>query len=122
MDQDLEFVNIYSNEKISYSNWHQAEPHDDAETEADVGGMIVNYAGWHSKWYDFYITSKRGEAYKGTVLPLTRPNQSWTKPVPDRTSPGPNQSRTELVFIKARSDHLCDIFSTFSPHKPAHAN
>ena len=56
---DYKFNNIYSNEAISYSNWHRYEP-SDAKIGKSAVGLIVHHSGWHGKWYDFYKSTKRG--------------------------------------------------------------
>merc|ERR1719394_2256559 len=63
-NEDYKFNNVYSNEAISYANWHRLEP-SDAKTGKSVVGLIVHFNGWHGKWYDFYTASKRGVQYKG---------------------------------------------------------
>ena len=63
-NEDYKFNNVYSNEAISYSNWHRHEPND-AKTGRSVVGLIVHNNGWHAKWYDFLTSSKRGVQYKG---------------------------------------------------------
>ena len=63
-NEDYKFHNIYSNEAISYSNWHRHEPND-AKTGRSVVGLIVHNNGWHGKWYDFLTASKRGVQNRG---------------------------------------------------------
>ena len=52
-NEDYKFNNVYTNEAITYSNWHRVEPND-AKTGRSVVGLIVHNNGWHGKWYDFY--------------------------------------------------------------------
>jgi len=66
-NEGYKFNNIYSNEAISYSNWHRHEPND-AKTGKSVVGMIVHNSGWHGKWYDFITTSKRGVQHRGRPI------------------------------------------------------
>ena len=63
-NEDYKFNNVYSDEAISYSNWHRHEPND-AKTGRSVVGLIVHNNGWHGKWYDFLTASKRGVQYRG---------------------------------------------------------
>ena len=63
-NEDYKFNNVYSNEAITYSKWHRAEPNGDKTRETAIG-LIVNYSGWHGKWYNFYTSSYRGIQYKG---------------------------------------------------------
>jgi len=61
------FNNIYTNEEITYSNWHRNEPNDRRHGKSAVG-LIVHNDGWHGKWFDFYRATTRG-----IHSPLKRP-------------------------------------------------
>ena len=54
------FSNVYTNEDITYSSWHRAEPNDGRNTDAVVGLIVNTSDGYHSKWYDFNPRSNRG--------------------------------------------------------------
>ena len=61
-NEDYKFNNIYSNQAISYSNWHRLEPSDPKTGENwSVVGLIVHDNDddeWHGKWYDFHRNSQ----------------------------------------------------------------
>ena len=59
-NEGYKFNNVYSNEAISYSNWHRLEPNDPKTGKSVVGLIVRPGNGWHSKWYDFLTASGRG--------------------------------------------------------------
>ena len=61
------FDNIYSNDKISYNNWHPAEPHDHANNKRDVGAMRILRSNptWNTKWFD--IIDNGGRAWRNVI-------------------------------------------------------
>ena len=57
-NEDYKFNNIYTNEAISYSNWHRLEPSDPKTGEnLSVVGLMVrdnDDPEYHKKWWDYH--------------------------------------------------------------------
>ena len=63
---EYNFINAYTNEQLTYSNWHRNEPNDGPNNNAVVGILwSMGMGSWHGSWYDFAPNSNRGVQYKG---------------------------------------------------------